>query len=128
MQLANSQLGQAPMITVDGECDHANTEALRTAVAEALAADTDAVLIDLEKCTYIDSGGISILLGAVRRMRGRGWLGVLAPNENIRRLFKIVGLTVDPGFRIFADRDEASQALETSRAPEASRALKSPQG
>ena len=113
MEFANSQMGQAPMITVDGECDHGNTEALRTAVAQALSADTDAILIDLEKCTYIDSGGISILLGAVRHMRGRGWLGALAPNDNVRRLFEIVGLAVDPGFRIFADRDEASRALKS---------------
>lgn len=113
MEFANSQMGQAPMITVDGECDHGNTEALRTAVAQALSADTDAILIDLEKCTYIDSGGISILLGAVRHVRGRGWLGALAPNDNVRRLFEIVGLAVDPGFRIFADRDEASRALKS---------------
>lgn len=100
------------MVTVVGDCDHGNTEALGAAVAQALAAGTDAFLIDLKSCTYIDSGGISILLGAVRQIRGRGWVGVVSPNENVRRLFEIVGLAVDPGFRIFTDQAEASRALE----------------
>lgn len=100
------------MVTVVGDCDHGDSDAFRAAMSQALAAGTHAVLIDLESCTYIDSGGISILLGAVRQMRGRGWVGVLSPNENVRRLFEIVGLAVDPRFRIFADEAEASRALE----------------
>lgn len=112
VQLASSLLAQTPLIVIDGECDHGSAEALHAAVGEALSTDTRVVLLDLEKCTYIDSGGISVLLGAARRLRGRGWLGVLAPNENVRRLLEIVGLTVDVGFRVFDHRDDASRALE----------------
>jgi len=112
VQLASSHLVQAPLIVIDGECDHGGAGALRAAVEEALSADTRVVLIDLEKCTYIDSGGISVLLGAARTLRDRGWLGVLAPNDNVRRLFEIVGLTVDTSFRVFDHREDASRALE----------------
>jgi len=115
VQLASSQLAQVPLIVIDGECDHGSAEALRAAVEEALSADPLAILLDLENCTYIDSGGISVLLGAVRRLRGRGWLGVLAPNDNVRRLLEIVGLTAGAGFRVFDHRDDASRALEELR-------------
>jgi anti-anti-sigma factor len=111
VQLASSQLAQVPLIAIEGECDHHSAEALQAVVAEALSTDPPAILLDLEKCTYIDSGGISVLLAAARQLRGRGWLGVLAPNENVRRLLEIVGLTLDAGFRVFDQRDDASRAL-----------------
>jgi anti-sigma B factor antagonist len=112
VQLASSQLAQVPLIIIDGECDHGGAATFRAAVAEALSANTPTILLDLENCTYIDSGGISVLLGAAHRLRGRGWLGVLAPNDNVRRLLEIVGLTVDTGFRVFDNRADASHALE----------------
>ncbi len=43
-----------------------------------------------------------MLLSGVRRLRDRGWLGVVGPNTNVRRLLEIVGLLVDPNFRVFA--------------------------
>ena len=112
MQLASSQLAHAPLIIIDGECDHGSAATFRAAVGEALSANTPTILLDLENCTYIDSGGISVLLGAAHQLRGRGWLGVLAPNDNVRRLLEIVGLTVDAGFRVFDNRADASRALE----------------
>lgn len=112
MRLASSQLAHIPLIVIEGECDHGSAEALHAAVEDALSADPRAILLDMEKCTYIDSGGISVLLGAVRRLRGSGWLGVLAPNDNVRRLLEIVGLTVDTGFRVFDDPLDASLALK----------------
>jgi len=49
------------------------------------------VLLDLRDVTYIDSGGLSVLLSGVRRLRDRGWLGVIGPNPNVRRLLEISG-------------------------------------
>jgi hypothetical protein len=34
------------------------------------------------------------------------------PNGNVRRLLEIVGLTVDHGFRLFDNREAATDALE----------------
>lgn len=115
VQFASSQVAKVPLVVIEGECDHRSAEALHAAVGEALSSDPRAILLDLEKCTYIDSGAISVLLGAVRQLRGRGWLGVLAPNDNVRRLLEIVGLTVDVGFRVFDNPDDASLAIEELR-------------
>ncbi len=102
------------MITIEGEVDHSATAELQAAVDAAMTGDTESVLLDLGECTYIDSGGISVILGTFRRVRENGWLGVVAPNSNVRRLFEIVGLTVDDKFRIFGDRAEAERSMGAS--------------
>jgi anti-anti-sigma factor len=71
--------------------------------------------LDLSEVDYIDSGGVSVLLSTVRRLRNRGWLGVVNPNGNVKRLLEIVGLTVDHGFRLFGSKEEATRALEDAQ-------------
>jgi anti-anti-sigma factor len=73
------------------------------------------LLLDLADCPYLDSGGLSVLLYAVREVQGTGWLGVVAPSRNLVRLFEISGLAVTPDFRLFVDLDEAPAALEAGR-------------
>jgi hypothetical protein len=38
-------------------------------------------------------------------------LGAIGPNTNTRRLLEIVGLLVDPCFRVFETREDAEAAL-----------------
>jgi anti-anti-sigma factor len=73
------------------------------------------VFLDLQGVTYIDSGGLSVLLAGVRTLRDKGWLGVIGPNNNVRRLLEIVGLLVDPAFRVF-DTKQAALAITAERA------------
>jgi anti-anti-sigma factor len=78
---------------------------------EALGGGAQVVLLDLSEVSYIDSGGLSVLFSVARRLRPDGWLGVIDPNPNIRRLLELVGLLVDPSFRVFADRQTAEREL-----------------
>ena len=48
---------------------------------------------------------------AIRRLREKGWLGLVAPNASVRRLLEIVGVFADPSFRVFDDRPAAEAAL-----------------
>jgi len=112
MDVAVSQLLTVPILEVRGEIDHSNASVLSTAVDEPLEKGESVILLDLAGVDYIDSGGVSVLLSTVRRLRNKGWLGVVNPNSNVRRLLEIVGLTVDHGFRLFSDREEASHAVE----------------
>jgi anti-anti-sigma factor len=118
MDVASSHLLSAPIFEIRGEIDHSNASVLRAAVDEPLDQGAQVILLDLSEVDYIDSGGVSVLLSTVRRLRNRGWLGVVNPNSNVRRLLEIVGLTVDHGFRLFGTREEASQALEDAQADE----------
>jgi anti-sigma B factor antagonist len=111
MDIRTNSLGDAPLLETRGDIDHNTCTSLQAALDEALEGESDVILLDLEEVTYIDSGGLSVLLATVRRLRDRGWLGVLQPNPNVRRLLEIVGLLVDPCFRVFEDKDAAKAAM-----------------
>ncbi len=107
MDVRVSRLGNTPLIEAHGDIDHNNCGSMESALGGALDEGHLVVLLDLRDVTYIDSGGLSVLLSGVRRLRDRGWLGVVGPNPNVRRLLEIVGLLVDPNFRVFGDLAEA---------------------
>ncbi|MCX8033225.1 MAG: STAS domain-containing protein [Thermoleophilia bacterium] len=101
-----------PLLAVQGEVDQSNSDALDQALSEAIGLGSRFVLLDVSQLSYMDSAGLSVLLAATRQLRGIGWLGVLNPNSDLRRLFELVGLTADPGFRLF----EGSSALADAQA------------
>jgi len=111
MDVRVSQLGNTPLVEARGDIDHNNCGSVEAALTNALDAGNVVVLLDLSHVAYIDSGGLSVLLFGVRRLRDRGWLGVVGPNPNVMRLLEIVGLLVDPDFRIFGDLGEAETAV-----------------
>jgi anti-sigma B factor antagonist len=112
MEVEATQMQSVPVFSITGEIDHSNAATLSEAVEIPLTRGESVILLDLTGVDYIDSGGVSVLLSTVRRLRNRGWLGVINPNSNVRRLLEIVGLTVDHGFRVFSDQDEAGKAVE----------------
>lgn len=113
MQVATSQLRHIPVYALSGEIDHDNAETLRATLERGLdRPDSTCLLIDLKAVSYIDSGGLAAILWTVRRLRDSGWLGVIGPNADIRRLLDIMGLSIDSGLRVFADEAEAERAIE----------------
>lgn len=112
MDIQVASLNGVPLLELEGDIDHNNCGAVESALDEVLTGDTPAVLIDLGRVAYLDSGGICVLLSGCRRLRDSGWLGVINPNQNVQRLLEIVGLLVDPSFRVFADRTAARSAVE----------------
>jgi anti-sigma B factor antagonist len=111
MDVRITSLGDLPLLETRGDIDHSTCGSLEVALAEAIEAGNNIVFLDLQRVTYIDSGGLSVLLAGVRQLRDRGWLGAIGPNANTRRLLEIVGLLVDPCFRVFETRDDAEAAL-----------------
>lgn len=49
-------------LTVRGEIDLANVDEFHEDVAAAVASDATTIVVDLSEVTFIDSGGISVLL------------------------------------------------------------------
>jgi len=112
MEVTTSSLSGAPLLEVSGEIDHATCDLLSHSMSAALAGDDPIVLVDASQITYLDSSGISLLFATVRRLRHKGWVGIIGANANVRRLMEIVGLTVDNGLRLFPDRPTAAQAVK----------------
>ena len=111
MEILEASLSGIPLIRVVGDIDHYTSRALDAVAQEALTHDSGRLLFDLSGCPYLDSGGVGVLLSLIKAVRDMGWVGVLGANQNLLRLFEIVGLLSEPCFRVFADEMEASAVL-----------------
>lgn len=103
-----------PLLSLDGDLDHGSAQAFDEAAAQALGQDGRRLLLQLTDCQYIDSGGVSSLLMLLRRVRPDGWLGVIAPSPDVKRLLDLVGLTLGPNFLVFTSLAEVKAYLGTS--------------
>jgi anti-sigma B factor antagonist len=82
-------------LRVVGEVDVASSPALRAKIAELLDGGADRIVLDLSEMTFIDSSGLGVLVGALKRVRERDrsdlvLTGLQGPP---RRVFEITGLT-----------------------------------
>jgi anti-sigma B factor antagonist len=103
MDLSASSHGTTSVLRVDGDVDVASAPEFAAAIEMHSGGYRSTLLVDLSACTFIDSGGLNVLLQAVRQLDAGVWLGVMGPNRNLRRVFDIVGLTSDPRFRLLDD-------------------------
>lgn len=106
MEVLVAEVKGIPMLKVTGEVDHGNAWMLAEAVRSARDGGNPNLLFDLSGCTYLDSGGISVILEALKDVREEGWIGVIDPHPRARRILELVGFMIDPAYREFADRTE----------------------
>jgi anti-anti-sigma factor len=106
-------LNGVPLVLTEGEIDHESSGAVDKALDEAITQGNAVVLLDLGEVSYIDSGGLSVLFSAARRVRNTGWIGLVSPNASVLRLLELVGALIDPAFRVLKDRAEAEAAVTT---------------
>lgn len=104
--------GPVPIIAVSGEVDHGSAPELAD-VVESSTQGQRIVLMDLSELRYMDSGGLSVLLRVMQRVRASGWLGIVDPSPNVMTLLNVV-VAPGHGLRFFADREEALQAATES--------------
>lgn len=99
-------------VQVEGELDLAVAGRLDEVLATA-AEQCDCVLVGLERCTFIDSSGIAVILRAHHRMEAEGnRLAVYAPTEQVLRVLSMTGLTANG--LVFDSAEEALAALGKS--------------
>lgn len=72
-----------PVVHVSGEIDVYTAPDFDRAVKEGIARATKVLVIDLRDISYLDSAGLSVLLGAYRTLSGRGaeLYVVISPNQ-----------------------------------------------
>jgi anti-anti-sigma factor len=100
-----------PLISVTGELDHDNAGFLRDAIEHELGERGEVLILDFTELAFMDSGGLSLILDTIQRLKKNGWLGVMGAGPGVRRLLEITGLADHPALRIFADLRSLSLAL-----------------
>lgn len=108
MQLVVHAHEQAPwtVLTVAGELDVAGAPELRQHVMTAVRKGSHRLVLDLTGVDFIDSFGIGVLVGALKRARLLdGDLLLVVPEPRVRRVLEICDL--DRVFTLFRTLEEA---------------------
>ena len=97
------------IVVVSGEVDVYTSPRLKSALVEAAGDGCEVVVVDMDGVSFIDSSGLGVLVGALRRVREAGGdLRVVCGRDNVVKIFRITGL--DRVFSMFTSVDEARGA------------------
>ncbi len=97
------------VLAVTGEIDVYSAPRLREKLVELVSQGHRQIVVDLEGVDFLDSTGLGVLVGGLKRLRSHdGDLTLVCTQARILKVFEITGLTTV--FRISASVDEAMQA------------------
>lgn len=81
------------VIAVAGELDVVSAPEVRSAAMRALSEGATDLVFDLARVEFIDSFGLGVLVGALKRVRAaEGRLRLVVTEPRVRDLFKLTGL------------------------------------
>ncbi|NCO43211.1 MAG: anti-sigma B factor antagonist [Armatimonadetes bacterium CG_4_10_14_3_um_filter_66_18] len=105
------QLGPGTALMVlAGELELANCSRVRDAAISLLAQSTTRIVMDLSGLSFIDSSGVGVVIGTLKRARERqGAVALVCTDPTILRVFEITGLA--QVLSLHATQEEANQAL-----------------
>lgn len=104
-----SENNGATVLTVGGEVDVYTAPRLRERLVELASEGRYKIVVDLEKVEFLDSTGLGVLVGGLKRLRSHdGDLLLVCTQHRILKVFEITGLT--KVFSIFDSVDAAVKA------------------
>lgn len=117
LSVTSRQEGDRTVISVAGEIDVYTAPSLRERLNELVASGHYDLVVDMEGVEFLDSTGLGVLVGGLKRVRSHdGSLRLVCAQEKILKVFRITGLT-----KVFPIHPTLAEALaETSAAPNGS--------
>lgn len=104
------------VVAVRGEVDVYTAPRLREHLIELSGQGVRQVVVDLDEVEFLDSTGLGVLVGSLKRFRGNeGDLVLVCTQPRIMKVFEITGLT--KVFSIHSSVDEAVGGAAPSGAP-----------
>ncbi len=98
------------VLSVAGEVDVATAPRLREQLIELVNEGQYRIVVDLEAVEFLDSTGLGVLVGALKRVRTYdGELALVCTESRILKVFEITGLT--KVFPMHRSVDEAVAAV-----------------
>ena len=94
------------VLAVSGEVDVATAPKLREQLIELVNNGSIKIVVDLENVEFLDSTGLGVLVGALKRVRtSDGELALVCTEPRILKVFEITGL-----LSVFAVHDSVDAA------------------
>ena len=95
------------VVDVGGEIDIYTAPRLRELLIDLAGKNNYQLIVNLEKVEFLDSTGLGVLVGGLKRVRAHdGSLDLVCTQERILKIFRITGLT-----KVFAIYQTVDQAI-----------------
>ena len=98
------------VVAVGGEIDVYTAPKLRDCITDLVSAGTYDIVIDLEAVEFLDSTGLGVLVGGLKKVRAHdGSLDLVCTQERLLKIFRITGLA-----KVFTIHASQADALSES--------------
>ena len=98
------------ILSVRGEVDVYTAPKFRERLIELVSEGKHQIVVDLEGVEFLDSTGLGVLVGGLKRLRSHdGDLVLVCTQSRILKVFEITGLT-----KVFAIHDSIDAAVSSS--------------
>ena len=99
------------VIDVGGTIDICTAPRLRELLIDLVSTDNYQLIINLERVEFLDSTGLGVLVGGLKRVRAHdGSLDLVCTQERILKIFRITGLT-----KVFGIHETVDQAIAATK-------------
>ena len=109
LTLTNREVDGHTIVAVGGEIDVYTAPRLRDQISELVAAGKTNLIVDLEAVEFLDSTGLGVLVGGLKKVRAEdGSMSLICSQDRLLKIFRITGLA--KVFTIHADEKAALSA------------------
>lgn len=109
LTLVTREADGATIVAVEGEIDVYTAPKLRDKITELVADGSYHLVIDMEGVEFLDSTGLGVLVGGLKKVRAHdGSLQLVCNQDRLLKIFRITGLA--KVFAIHASADAATSA------------------
>lgn len=106
LRLETREAGALSVIAVGGEIDVYTAPRLREEISRLVASGRYRLVVDLEQVDFLDSTGLGVLVGGLKKVRAHeGSMSLVCSQERLLKIFRITGLA--KVFPIHASEAEA---------------------
>ncbi len=93
LTLATREIDGATIVAVGGEIDVYTAPKLRDRITELVAGGVYHIVVDMERVEFLDSTGLGVLVGGLKKVRAHdGSLQLICNQERLLKIFRITGL------------------------------------
>ena len=108
IRVTSRDIGPRTVVEVDGEIDVSTADALRDELSDLLERERVDLVIDLRAVRFMDSTGLGVLVGTLKKVRLQGGtLQLVIDSERLLKVFRITALLA-----VFTVHDTLEAALE----------------
>ena len=107
VSVTSKDVGDRTVVDVAGEIDVYTASVLREQLANLVDVGRTDLVVDLTAVKFMDSTGLGVLVGVLKKVRGRdGRLQLVIDSERLLKVFRITALT-----QVFTIHETVAAAL-----------------